>query len=131
MSFQVLKQGLTTELAQAIRESCPEYLCQDLVFTEAELSCSETDDDDGTQAQFSALVSGIGVQEYVRAFLNNIATQQRPLSLNIHGTSVEATPMDPPTSPMNGVGRIAGGGGGLAVVLALAALMLACLVWHW
>ena len=127
MSFQVLKQGLTTELAQAIRESCPEYLCQDLVFTEAELSCSETD---GTQAQFSALVSGIGVQEYVRAFLNNIATQQRPLSLNIHGTSVEATPMDPPTSPMNGVGRIAGPSG-LVVVLALAALMLACLVWHW
>ena len=120
-----------TELAQAIRETCPEFLCEDLVFTEAVLSCSRTDSD-GITAQFSALVTGVGAQEYIRAFLIELTTQQKPLILHIHGTSVEATPIAPPTSSASAVGRIAGpSGGGLVAVLALAALTLACVVWNW
>ena len=129
-SFQVLQEGLMTELAQEIRETCPEFLCQDLVFSAVELSCSETDNDGHTTAQFSALATAVGAQEYVRAFLRGLTTE--PLTLHIHGTSVEATPIAPPTSSTSAVGRIAGpSGGGFIAVLALAALTLACVVWNW
>lgn len=115
-----------------IQESCPDYLCQDLVFTDVVLNCPTTD---STVAEISGLVSGVGTQDSVRAFLNNLASQQEPLNLNINGTSVGVIPIASPTGSVpqsHDVAPIAGpSGGGFTAVLLIAALILACAVWRW
>lgn len=130
--IEKIKEDLVDQLVQEIRKSCPEYLCQDLVLTEVTLSCLTTD---STAAELSALGRGIGTQDIVRAFLQNLSNQQEPLILSVNGTIVQATPVVPPTTSTttksdNIVPIVAYSGCGLALVLLIVAVLLCCL-WHW
>ena len=65
------RDGIVNELVQQIQDSCPEYLCRDLVLSEVDLSCSLAD---SNVVQFSALARGVEAQESVRSFLKTLSS---------------------------------------------------------
>ena len=120
------------ELVREIQASCPQYLCQDLELSSVEFSCF-----DNAVVQFSALASGVGAQDSVRAFLETVANQQDPLTISVNDTTVEVVEPTVQSSSSHAtqhrpIAQIAGSsGGGLAVVLVMVALVLLCTVWQW
>lgn len=124
-----IKEDIMKDLVQSIQNSCPEYLCQDLVLREVRFTCSTTDN---AAVEFSALASGVGAQDSVRAFLQNL--EEEPVNLSINGTSVQVTSTAPPTTstPKTDVGLIVTCTGGVFVLLLLLVVLASsCALWHW
>ena len=124
-----IKEDIVKDLVQSIQNSCPEYLCQDLVLTEVSFTCSTTDN---AAVEVSALASGVGAQDSVRAFLQNL--EEEPVDLSINGTSVQVTSTAPPTTstPKTDIGqKVAYSGCGFVLLLLLVVLASSCALWHW
>lgn len=128
--LEEVERAIVEELLAAIRESCPEYLCRDLILTGVELECSgET-----AEGSLTATASGIGTQDNVQSFLKSISEEESPLLLSVNGTAVRVSSVTQLSSQPqpDRVAEITGScvAAGLAVLLLLLSLIATYSIWR-